>query len=760
MVGTIVANGRQARNYTDLAMRIICIGTDPAGLYLAILLKTRDPSRRVTIIDTGQPVRDGAAPHILTNPVKPELRLTNATVAELIAAQQVGTRGLLVDRDSETIFTPGQRYTFIGATTLATLLREAAARAGCEFSSDRVDLSKPHRLADLVVVADGANSALRDVLAADVEPSLRTGKTRIMVFSSDRAIAQPGLLFKRTAAGVIHGFLYPDGPASSRLVVEANPPALAHSGLDKASPEDCAAICTDLFAKQLGAAKLSAKRGWHAFVSVYNGSWTSDNCVLIGAAAYNAHPSIGLGVRSGLEDAEVLATLLDPSAGPAQALAKFEPARRPRAESLQRASEASQVWFEHTDRYIDMTLAQFAYSLLTRSMRLNHETMRGVAPELTDQVEAQIGAGQSAPSTRPPPPMFAPITVRDVRVPNRIVMSPMCMYNAEDGTVGDFHLVHYGSRAMGGAGLILTEMTDVSPEGRISPYCAGIYKPEHVSAWRRVVDFVHAKTEAKIGIQLGHAGRKGSEPRPWERNNKANWPHWQTLAPSSLPFTPDSATPRALERNDMDRLIAAYAQATRMADAAGFDWLELHFAHGYLLSTFISPLANQRTDHYGGCLANRLRFPMEVFEAVRADWPQHKPISVRVSASDWAEGGTTIDDAITIGRTLKNAGNDVLTVSTGGVTGQRPSAGRLFQATFSDQIRNALKITTINVGGMASHGDINTMIAAGRADMCALARGHLFDPYFTRHAAYQQGFEELAWPQEYARVSSLRMRDF
>jgi anthraniloyl-CoA monooxygenase len=357
--------------------------------------------------------------------------------------------------------------------------------------------------------------------------------------------------------------------------------------------------------------------------------------------------------------------------------------------------------------------------------------------------------------------MFTPITLRGLTIPNRIAMSPMCMYNAvdADGTVGDFHLVHYGSRAVGGAGLIITEMTDVSPEGRISAHCAGMYKPEHVGAWKRVTDFVHQKSQAKIGVQLGHAGRKGGEKRPWERGG-GKGPEWPLIAPSAVPFNKDAVPPREMTRADMDRLITAYANATRMADQAGFDFLELHFAHGYLLSTFISPLSNKRTDHYGGSLANRLRFPMEVFEAVRAAWPQDKPTCVRISAVDWMDGGTTVDEAIAIGRMLRDAGNDILSVSTGGVVGVRPTAGRLYQATFSDQVRNELKITTMNVGAMASHGDINAMIAAGRADMVAMARGMLFDPYFVRHAAYQQDYTDLGWPQEYERAPTLDMRDF
>ena len=741
-------------------MKIACIGTDPAGLYLAALLKSRHPGHEIRIIDTGTPDRAAATPHILANPVKPEFRLTDGALqAEILAAARP-MRGVLIRRDGEEVRTTGQPYTVIAAAGLADILRRRVLALGCSIETGEASAKDAASNAELVVIADGAESIMRARLADSFKPQLTPATTRTMLFDIDRGGDQPAFMFRRTPHGVFHAFWHPTGAQRSTLIVETSVATLAASGLHNTPPQDSAALCANLFAPDLGGARLTMSGpGWRTFTSVRNESWTAGNAVLIGAAAYNAHASIGLGARSGMEDAEALATLLDGKSALPDALKKHEAARRPRAESLQRASAASLVWFENTHRYIDMALPQFAYSCLTRSMRLNHETMHALAPELTEDVETLIAGGATTTANRPPPPMFTPITLRGLTIPNRVVMSPMCMYNADDGAVGDFHLVHYGSRAMGGAGLVITEMTDVSPEGRISAACAGMYKPEHVAAWRRVTDFVHAKSTSKIGVQLGHSGRKGGAKRPWDRGGRIG-AEWQTLAPSPIAFDKDGPPPREVTRPEMDRLVAAYGNAARMADAAGFDMIELHFAHGYLLSTFISPLSNKRNDQYGGSLANRLRFPMEVFASVRANFPADKPISVRVSAFDWMAGGTTVEDAIEIGRTLKAAGNDVLSVSTGGVTGVRPTAGRLYQATFSDQIRNELKITTMNVGGMASHGDINAMIAAGRADMCALARGHLFDPYFTRHAAFQQGYTDLAWPNEYERAPTLEMKDF
>ena len=738
-------------------MKVTIVGTDPAGLYLATRLRSRQPTAEVRILDTGSPGRAVATPHLMANPVKPELKLADAAIEAEILGAAVSTRGLRLARDGEEVRTTAQPYTIIPAAALATILRRRAEALGCAFVT-----SDAQTAADLVVIADGAESFTRGSIAEAFKPRLVPARTRYVMFDIAAPAATPGFLFRRTPHGIFHAFHYPASASASVLIVEAQGTAIAAAGLADATPAEITAFASQLFGADLAGAALGQPRtGWRKFTSVTNATWTAGNAVLLGAAAYNAHVSVGLGARSGLEDAEALATFIHASTSAQDALRKFEAARRPRAESLQRAAGASLVWFENVHRYIDFDLPQLAYSCLTRTMRLNHESMHALAPELTDRVENTIAGGAVTKANRPPPPMFTPITLRGLTIPNRVVMSPMCMYNADDGTVGDFHLVHYGSRAVGGTGLVITEMTDVSPEGRISNGCAGLYKPEHVAAWRRVTDFVHKKSQAKIGVQLGHAGRKGAEPRPWERAAHKGGPLWQTIAPSALPFQQGGPAPREVTRADMDRLIAAYANATRMAHEAGFDLIELHFAHGYLLSTFVSPLANQRTDRYGGTLANRLRFPMEVFEAVRAAWPADKPISVRISAVDWIEGGTSLEDAIEIGRRLKDAGNDILSVSTGGVTsGPRPAAGRLYQATFSDQVRNELKIRTMTVGGVASHGDINMMIAGGRADMCAMARGHLFDPYFTRHAAYQQDYADLAWPDEYERVTSLEMRDF
>jgi anthraniloyl-CoA monooxygenase len=498
---------------------------------------------------------------------------------------------------------------------------------------------------------------------------------------------------------------------------------------------------------------------------VRNGRWHWDNVVLVGDAAHTAHFSIGSGTKLAMEDAIALAGTLRTHRDVPAALRAYEEQRRPEVERLQRAAEVSLRWFEETERYYGrLEPIQFAFSLLTRSLRVTHENLRRRDPKLVETVDrwfAEQAASQSgvAVATPAPPPMFTPFRLRELVVPNRIVVSPMCQYSAEDGMPGDWHLVNLGSRAVGGAGLVLAEMTDVSRDGRITPGCTGLYRPEHVGAWRRIVDFVHGHSPARIGLQLAHAGRKGSTRRPWEGVDEplaeGDWP---LISASALPYLPHSQVPKAMDRGDMDRVRDDFVRAARWAQEAGFDLLELHWAHGYLLSSFISPLTNVRRDEYGGSLERRLRYPLEVFDAVRAAWPAARPLSVKISAVDWAEGGLEMEDAVRLCAMLREHGGDLVTVSTGQtVAHARPVYGRLYQAPFSERIRLEASIPTMAVGNISSFADANSLLAAGRADLCALARGHLFDPYWTRHAAWEQG-HDLRWPDQYVSVKGFTPR--
>jgi anthraniloyl-CoA monooxygenase len=461
-------------------------------------------------------------------------------------------------------------------------------------------------------------------------------------------------------------------------------------------------------------------------------------------------------------------------------LEAYETGRRPQVESLQRAAQASLQWFEDTERYMRLPPVQFAFTLLTRSLRITHGDLRVRDPEFVARLDAFVAAeaarqvaddGDSPLSPRPdpgrgdcpfsPPPMFTPFRLRDLVIPNRVVVSPMCQYVARDGMVGDWHLVHLGSRAMGGAGLVMAEMTDVSPEARISPGCAGLYSGAHVKAWRRVVDFIHRETPAKIGIQLGHAGRKGATRLQWEGDNEPlpAGEQWPVLSASPIPYFPDrSPVPREMTRADMDEVVGDYVQATHYAIEAGFDLLEVHMAHGYLLASFISPLTNTREDEYGGSLSRRMRFPLEVFDACRAVWPAERPMSARISAVDWVPGGNEPADAVEVARLLRAHGCDIVDVSAGQtVPDQRPVYGRLFQTPFADRIRHDAGMHTMAVGNISSYTDVNTIVGAGRADLCLLARAHLFDPYWTRHAAYMQQYP-LPWPDPYKSVERYQPR--
>jgi anthraniloyl-CoA monooxygenase len=726
---------------------------DPAGLYLGILLKRRDPSHVMRFVD-GAPLPSAPAA-IICNPLKPRLTLADAETLDAIKPAIVSFDRISIDAEGRTFETKGLKYATIDRTVLVDALKRRASELGCIF--ERRALTDDDRRSDLVVAADGHDSETRTATGLSAE--LSRSSNRSVVFQSAEPTDALSYSFRATEHGLFHAFKVPRGPNGSSVIVETPAETLRVSGLDKAPPECIIALCRKVFSLQLDRIAAAADGSiWDSFATVRNRAWHKDNVVVIGRAAYTSHGSLGLDLRSQLEDAEALAEHLSSGASVAEALAAFEAARRPKAESLQRASDATRTWFEHVRRYRGLPFEQLCFSLLTSSMRLTYARIEKAAPDLVRTVDTLV-ADTTPASNRPPPPMFAPIRLRGLTIPNRVVVSPMCQYSATDGTVSDWHLVHLGSRAIGGAGLIIAEMTDVLPEGRISLHCAGMYKTEHVGAWKRVTDFVHANSCSKIAVQLAHAGRKGSLTRSWEGHKSLGEAKWELIAPSPIAFAEGRQVPREMTRADMDTVRDAFVRATEMSDAAGFDMIELHYAHGYLMSSFISALTNRRTDDYGGSLENRMRFPLEVFNAVRAAWPAHKPISTRISAVDWIEGGTTIDDAIEIARMLHAAGNDILAVSTGGVSSQqRPVDGRAFQAIFSDQIRNELGIPTIAVGGIVSHADINTIVAAGRADMCALGRGSLEDAYFPHHAAREQGYSGLKWPSQYRRAGEVRLR--
>jgi anthraniloyl-CoA monooxygenase len=737
-------------------MKAVCVGTDPAALYLGILLKRQDRSHVVRLIE----IDGSTAPlpsSLVCNPLKPRLKLADADVLAAANASMAACDRVAIATDDRQFETGGLAYAAIHTGSFVAALTRLATELGCEFRRCQpAAIGDALSDADLIVAADPAAIHL-PVLTDSPTADVMLGANWHIAFASPGPRQALSYRFRTTPGGVMHAMCWPQ-PGGATVVIEAPPAVIRANALEQASPDAILAFCRQYFASEFDGVSPPTQCTWQPFVTRRSRRWHTGKTVLLGRAAYTSHFSVGLDLRANLEDAEALADALRTHGSVDGALAAFDAARRPKAESLQRASRPGQSWFEHVDTHMALPFEQFVFSLLTANMRVTYARIEKAAPELVRNVDALI-APKGDGSNRPPPPMFAPITLRGLTIPNRVVVSPMCMYSAKDGVVNDWHVVHLGSRAVGGAGLVISEMTDVLPEGRISLHCAGMYAPEHVDAWRRVTDFIHQHSAAKVAVQLAHAGRKGSLTRSWEGHQNLGEANWEILAPSPIPFAEGRQTPRAMNRADMDKVRDAFARAAEMSDAAGFDMIELHFAHGYLISSFISPASNKRTDKYGGSLENRMRFPLEVFRAVRAAWPQHKPISTRISAVDWVEGGTTIDDAIAIARMLHEAGNDIIAVSSGGVVSAQPAVGgRVYQANLSDRIRNALGIPTMSVGGIVSHGDINTILAAGRADMCALGRGSLEDAYFVRHAAREQNFTGLPWPSQYRRAGEVRLR--
>ena len=737
-------------------MKVVCVGADPAALYLGILLKRGDRAHAVRFVEAESDTMSLPS-SLVCNPLKRRLKLADAEVTAAANAEVATFDGVEVDTGKQRFETKGLPYASVRTAGVMDALKRIATDAGCEFHYCAADaVAAELGGADVIVVADAtATRLVPDAPAADVTH----GSNLFLAFESTRPCNALTYRFHMTPGGVMQVTRWPQ-VGGATVVVEAPAQTIQSNGLEYAGAEAILAFCQKHFGDAFDGVSAPASSAWRKFATMRHRTWHAGKTVVMGRAAYTSHYSVGLDVRSYFEDAEALAALLGTHSSVEDALKAFDAARRPKAESLQRAAGASQSWFEHVGDHIGMPFEQFVFALLTASMRMTYARVEKAAPELVRSVDAAIAPQADGASNHPPPPMFAPITLRGLTIPNRVVVSPMCMYSAKDGTVNDWHLVHLGSRAVGGAGLVISEMTDVLPEGRISMHCAGMYAPEHVGAWKRVTEFIHGHSASKVAVQLAHAGRKGSLTRSWEGHRdlgeKANW---EILAPSAIPFMEGRQTPRAMNRADMDKVRDAFARAAEMSHEAGFDMIELHFAHGYLISSFISPASNRRTDEYGGSLENRMRFPLEVFRAVRAAWPNDKPISTRISSVDWVEDGTTVDDAIEIGRMLHEAGNDILAVSSGGVvSNQRPVDGRNYQASLSDRIRNALNIPTMSVGGIVSHGDVNTIVGAGRADMCALGRGYLEDAYFARHAATELNFTGLKWPSQYRRAGEVRLR--
>jgi anthraniloyl-CoA monooxygenase len=638
------------------------------------------------------------------------------------------------------------------------ILQERARELGVSllFETD-VDDESRFTDADLVVLADGINSRFREKYIEHFQPEVDVRSNMFAWMGSTRPLDAFTFIFQETEWGpfIAHAYQYEVG--RSTWIFETDPKTFKRAGLEGLGEKQSADRMAEIFGWFLGGHQLLINRSmWRNFPMIRSKRWVKDNMVLLGDAKATAHFSIGSGTKLAMEDAIALADAMRCAPTVDLALQQYEEGRREEVEKTQHAADVSLVWFEHVDRFWDFDPVQFAFGVMTRAKAITYDNLTLRAPEFVSEVDKafakQVRAkGFDVDVEKPVAPMFQPLRLREMALTNRAVVSPMCMYSAKEGVPTDFHLVHYGSRAVGGAGLMFTEMTCVSRDARITPGCTGLWNDEQEAAWRRIVDFVHANSAAKFCLQLGHAGRKGATKLMWDGMDRPlEEGGWDVLSASPIPYFPDSQVPREMDRAAMDAVKAAFVASAERGERCGFDMLELHCAHGYLLASFISPLTNQRTDAYGGTLANRLRFPLEVFEALRAAWPAHKPMSVRISATDWAEGGITGDDAVAIARAFAEAGVDLVDVSTGQtVRDAQPVYGRMFQTPFSEQVRNEARVATMCVGNITTADQVNTILAAGRADLVALGRPHLVDPTFTLKAAAWYGADQVFCPPQY-----------
>lgn len=748
-------------------MRVVTIGGGPAGLYLAILLKKTDPGHEITVLERNPADVTYGFGVVFSDATLENLAVADPETFAAIAERFYHWDDIDVHYGGRILSSTGHGFSGLERSELLELLSARCQELGVDLRFE-VEVEDVDRWldADLVVGADGTNSLVRKRYREVFRPSIDLRPNKFVWLGTTMPFPAFKFYFRHDRHGLwrVHAYRY--AKDRSTFIVETTDETLRRAGLEDAPEEQTLAFCEELFAEELEGHRLVANRSiWRSFPTVRCEAWHHGNVVLIGDAAHTAHFSVGSGTKMAMEDAIALATALGAGDDIEIGLAAYEDERRPFVDSLQRAAQASLQWFEGTERYMETEPIQFAFNLLTRSLRITHEDMRTRDPAFTAEVDrwfaerAAEQSGEDVPLDPPPPPLFTPFRLRSMLLKNRVVVSAMCQYSAEDGTPNDWHFVHLGSRAVGGAGMVMAEMTDVSRDGRISPGCAGMYKPEHVAAWRRIVDFAHNYSHAKIGMQLGHAGRKGSTRLAWEgMDEPLEEGNWDIVAPSPVPYFPHSQVPRPMDREDMDEVVDDFVRAARMANDAGFDILEIHMAHGYLLASFISPLTNRRTDEYGGSLGNRLRFPLEVFDAVRTVWPEEKPLSVRISAVDWVPEGQQIEESVEVARMLKDHRVDAVDVSAGQtVPDARPVYGRQFQTPFSDRIRHEAGIPTMAVGNISSYMDVNTILAAGRADLCAMARAHLWDPYWARNAAWRLGYD-LRWPDPYSTLDGYTPR--
>ncbi len=743
-------------------MKIECIGGGPAGLYFSILMKQAHPGADITVYERNAPTDTFGWGVVFSDETLGHFRQADAPSFDEITANFTYWPDIETYYGGTCVRSTGHGFCGMSRRRLLEIMQGRARDLGVDlrFETDIDDVAALAASADLLVGADGLNSMVRTQGAEAFRPSIHTGSTHFCWLGTDRHLDAFTFVFAENDDGLFIVHAYPFQDDLSTWIVECDDETWHRAGLAQATEEQTVAYCEALFADHLKGHRLLTNRSiWRQFPTVKNERWHHENVVLLGDAAHTAHFSIGSGTKLAMEDAIALVGAFERhgTGDVPQALAAYQDSRWVDAARLQKVAQTSRTWFEQAQRYQHLHPLAFTFNMLCRSKQITYDNLAVRDPELVRRVTEwwwdEVAQQPRRPDGSAPPPMFAPFKLRELELVNRVAVSPMCQYSAVDGVVNDWHLVHLGARATGGAGLIVSEMTDVSAAGRITLGCAGMYTDAQEVAWKRIVDFVHGNSHARLAMQLAHAGRKASTHLPWD-GGEALTGHdaWETLAPSAIPFVKGWPTPRAMTRDDMDQVRDDFVAATQRCLRAGFDMVELHMAHGYLLSTFLSPLSNRRDDDFGGSLENRMRFPLEVFEAVRAAWPAERPLAVRLSATDWLDddGGQTLDDTLVIARALSERGCDLIDVSSAGnVSQSHPEFGRLYQVPFAEQIKQEVDVAVMAVGAIQGHDHCNTILAAGRTDLCALARPHLINPSLTLGAAVTYGHHEHHWPDQY-----------
>ncbi len=739
-------------------MRVAVIGAGPAGLYFAALLKKTNAAADITVFERNRSDDTFGFGVVFSDQTLDTFEKNDPESYRMIRDNFAYWDDIEIRFRDNVHRIGGNGFCGCSRRTLLLLLQQRCRQLGVAMQFE-TEITDDAQFADydLVVIGDGSNSRFREKYRDHFGTELDLRPNKFTWMGSTRPFDAFTYLFRENAHGIFIAHCYQYEPGASTWVLECQEQTWRAAGLDQTDEAGSARYLEDVFAEDLQGHKLMTNRSlWRNFPTLRNKRWVKDNMVLVGDAKATAHFTIGSGTKLAMEDAIALHRSFLAQGKVADALKHFESSRRGEVERTQHAADTSLVWFEHIDRFWQMDPVQFSFGLMTRAKAITYDNLRLRAPDFVAETDAMFARetvkGGHALVAKPVPPMFQPLKLRGLTIENRAVVSPMCMYSAKDGVPGDFHLVHYGARAQGGPGLIFTEMTCIAADARITPGCAGLWNDEQEAAWKRIVDFTHASGQTKICLQLGHAGRKGATKLMWDGMDRPLAEGaWPIVAASPLPYYKESQVPQALDRAGMDAIIAEFAAAARRGIRAGFDMIELHAAHGYLLASFLSPLTNHRGDEYGGNLENRLRFPLEVFCAMRAAWPEDKPMSVRLSATDWQAGGITGADSVVIARAFADAGADLIDVSSGQTTPEaKPVYGRMFQTPFAEQIRNEAKVAVMAVGSITGTDQINTILAAGRADLVALGRPHLADPAFTLRAAAAYGHLPISGPTQYA----------